>query len=154
MYEQLRNARGDARVCVVHAGVEIGIHRDRIVVHRPPPASFQCMWRGEASITLSHGVLRFERCVGSGIDVARLQNGRVVIRSRRGGERIQLAANRPRQALKALLQQADFPVWTRMGLPLLFCDDALAAVPHIGVDAKFAAAEGRQGLQLLWTERS
>jgi tRNA(Ile)-lysidine synthase len=103
---------------------------------------------------LPHGVLRFERRAGSGINAVLLQTGRVIVRSRRGGERIQLAANRPRQALKSLLQQADMPVWVRMGLPLVFCDDVLAGVPQIGVDMSFAASAGEDGLELLWNERA
>ena len=154
MCEQLRDARIDARTCVRHAGAEIGIHRNRIVVHAPPPASFAYDWSGEAVIALPHGVLRFDRSIGSGIKAALLRSERVVIRSRRGGERIQLAANRPRQALKSLLQQADIPTWTRMGLPLVFCGDVLAGVPQIGIDTHFAASAGEDGFELQWDERA
>ena len=91
---------------------------------------------------------------GSGIKAALLRSERVVIRSRRGGERIQLAANRPRQALKSLLQQADIPMWTRMGLPLVFCGDVLAGVPQIGIDTHFAASAGEDGFELQWDERA
>ena len=84
MCDQLRNARIDARTCVRHAGAEIGVHRNRIVLHAPPPASFECDWSGEAVVTLPHGVLRFDRSVGSGIKAALLRSCRVVIRSRRG----------------------------------------------------------------------
>jgi tRNA(Ile)-lysidine synthase len=154
MCDQLRHARVDARTCVRHAGAEIGVHRNRIVVHAPPPPSFEYDWSGEAVVALPHGVLRFDRSIGSGIKVALLRSGRVVIRSRRGGERIQLAANRPRQALKSLLQQADIPTWTRVGLPLVFCGDVLAGVPQIGVDMNFAASAGEDGFDLLWDERA
>jgi tRNA(Ile)-lysidine synthase len=154
MCDQLRNARVDARTCMRHAGAEIGVHRNRIVVHAPPPASFEYEWSGDAVVALPHGVLRFDRCIGSGIKAALLRSGRVVIRSRRGGERIQLAANRPRQALKSLLQHADIPTWMRQGLPLVFCGDALAGVPQIGVDMNFAASAGEDGFELQWDERA
>jgi tRNA(Ile)-lysidine synthase len=154
MCDQLRNARIDARICVPHAGAEIGVHRDRVIVHAPAAAAFEYDWSGETIVTLPHGVLRFERRAGSGINAAVLQSGRVIVRSRRGGERMQLAANRPRQALKSLLQQADMPVWVRMGLPLVFCDDVLAGVPQIGVDMSFAASAGEDGFELLWNERA
>jgi tRNA(Ile)-lysidine synthase len=153
MCDQLRNARIDARICLSHAGSEIGVHRDRVVVHAPAAASFEYGWSGEPVVTLPHGVLRFERRAGSGVNAVLLNGGRVVIRSRRGGERMQLAANRPRQALKSLLQQADIPTWARTGLPLVFCDGALAGVPQIGVDMNFAASAGEDGFELLWNER-
>ena len=154
MCDQLRNARIDARICVSHGGAEIGVHRNRVVVHAPAPATFEYDWSGEPAVTLPHGVLRFDHSVGSGISAARLQSGRVVIRSRRGGERMQLAANRPRQALKSLLQQAHIPAWARTGLPLVFCGDVLAGVPQIGVDMNFAASAGEEGFDLLWNARA
>ncbi len=55
--------------------------------------------------------------------------GSVTVRTRAGGERIRLAGDRPRQALKRLLQDAGMPPWQRESLPLVFCGDALAAVP-------------------------
>jgi len=152
MCDQLRNARVDARICVSHAGAEIGVHRNRVSVHAPAPATFEYHWSGEPVVTLPHGVLQFDRSFGSGVSAALLQGGRVVVRSRRGGERMQLAANRPRQALKSLLQQAHIPAWARMGWPLVFCDDVLAGVPQIGVDMNFAASAGEDGFELLWSE--
>ncbi len=152
MCDQLRNARVDARIRLSHAGAEIGVHRNRVIVHAPAPATFEYDWSGEPVVTLPHGVLQFDRSFGSGVSAALLQGGRVVVRSRRGGERMQLAANRPRQALKSLLQQAHIPAWARMGWPLVFCDDVLAGVPQIGVDMNFAASAGEDGFELLWSE--
>ena len=37
-------------------------------------------------------------------------------------------ANRPRRALKSILQEAGMPPWERAALPLVYCGDALAAV--------------------------
>jgi tRNA(Ile)-lysidine synthase len=96
-------------------------------------------------------MLRFLQCEGGSRNAA-LLGDKVVIRSRRGGERIQLAMNRPRQALKSLLQRAGVPVWTRRGLPLVFCGDALACVPGIGVDHRFVAPPGEIGYEVVWDE--
>ena len=56
------------------------------------------------------------------------------------------------QALKSLLQRADLPVWTRKGLPLVFCGDALVCVPGIGVDRHFAVPPGEVGYEVIWNE--
>ena len=77
----------------------------------------------------------------------------MVIRSRRGGERMQLSADRPARAVKSLLREAGIPEWTRHGLPLVWCGEALAAIPGVGVDQRFAAAESAAGLDPVWTER-
>ena len=42
------------------------------------------------------------------------------------------------------------PPWQRQALPLVFCGDALAAVPGIGVDVAFAARAGMPGFTLDW----
>ena len=75
---------------------------------------------------------------------------RVTIRTRAGGERIRLAGDRPRQALKRVLHDAGMPPWQRESLPLVFCGDVLAAVPGIGVDVAFQAAADAAGYSVLW----
>ena len=74
----------------------------------------------------------------------------MVVRPRAGGERLRVAPGRPHQAVKRLLQAANVPHWQRDALPLVFCGDALAAVPGIGVDAAFAAGKGERGFDVRW----
>ena len=150
MLDQLANATIDARVRLAHAGVEVGIHRGRIVVHPPPVAPFAVAWRGEAQLVLPHGILEFVSCMGAGIACTALSAGNVTVRSRVGGERLRLAEARPRQALKRLLQHAGVPPWQRESLPLVYCGDALAAVPGLGVDVEFQAAAGAPGRSVRW----
>jgi hypothetical protein len=42
--------------------------------------------------------------------------------------------------VKKLLHDAGIPPWQRGSLPFVYCGDALAAVPGIGIDAAFRAA--------------
>ena len=153
MYAQLKDARIDGHTRLSHAGFELGIHRARIVVHRSPPPPFNLRWDGEVTLVLPHGTLRFVPVHGRGIAAAHLAGPDVVIRSRRGGERMQLSADRPARAVKSLLREAGIPEWTRHGLPLVWCGEALAAIPGVGVDQRFAAAESAAGLDPVWTER-
>ena len=152
MLDQLRGARGDAVIRLVHAGVEIGVYQGRIALHRAPPASFDVRWNGEAELALPHGTVSFGRGEGAGIDLAQVA-GDVRIRSRTGGERFQVAADRPRRALKSVLRDAGIPPWDRRGLPLVYCGGALAAVAGLGVDAALCAAPGRPGLIVAWHPR-
>jgi tRNA(Ile)-lysidine synthase len=153
MLEQLTHAASDACVRLAHGGAELGIHRGRIVVHPPAIAPFAIAWQGEEVITLPHGTLEFASCSGAGIARAALDGGGVTVQTRAGGERIRLADDRPRQALKRVLQDAGMPPWQRESLPLVFCGDALAAVPGIGVDSAFQAAAGAPGCTVLWRPR-
>jgi tRNA(Ile)-lysidine synthase len=150
MQRQLVQAAPDARVRLVHDGAEIGIHRGRIVVHAPAVAPFALRWRGEARFALPHGTLEFAPVDVAGETRAALDPATVIIRTRVGGERIHLPGDRPRQALKRLLQDAGMPGWLRESLPLVYCGGALAVVPGIGVDVAFVAAAGAPGYAVRW----
>ncbi len=152
MFDQLTLAAADARVRLVHSGAEVGVHRGHVVVHPPAIAAFTVAWQGESEVALPHGTLEFARCTGSGIARAALDGVAVTVRPRAGGERIRLSGDRPRRALKGILQDAGMPPWQRESLPLVFCGDALAVVPGIGVDVAFQAAAGTPGYEIRWRQ--
>ena len=152
MLEQLRESRADAKVGLVHDGRTLGVHRGRIVVHSMPPPSYERRWRGEMSLDLPHGRLDFVATRDSGLAVAHFDDAWIV-KPRRGGERFQPHARRPRRALKAWLQEAAMPSWQREALPLVFHGDDLVAVPGFGVDVEFQAPAGQAGYALKWQPR-
>jgi tRNA(Ile)-lysidine synthase len=151
MHDQLVRAAPDARVRLAHCGAEIGIHRNRIVVHPPAVAAFEIPWRGESKLALPHGTLVFAAEPGNAaLPRAALPDHDVVIRARSGGERVQLGQGAPTRALKRVLQEAGMPHWLRDSLPLVFCGEALAVVPGIGVAFAFHAAPGAAGYVVNW----
>ena len=150
MLEQLVRAAPDARVRLAHGGAEIGIHRNRIIVHPPAIGAFEVAWRGETRVTLPHGTLEFGEGEGSDLLRATLPAKGVTIRARVGGERIQLGADRRPRALKRILQEAGMPLWLRNSLPLVFCGEALAVVPGVGVAVAFHAPRGAAGYTVSW----
>ncbi|MGH8798599.1 MAG: tRNA lysidine(34) synthetase TilS [Casimicrobiaceae bacterium] len=150
MLAQLCAAAPDARTRIVHDGVEIGRYRGRIVVHAAGAEPFVRAWHGEGSVPLPGGTLLFERTRGAGVAAAKLEAAPVTLRSRGGGERIQLAANRPRRAVKKLLYDAGLPTWQRQALPFVWCGDELAALPGIGVALAFRARDGEDSWRIEW----
>ncbi len=148
MLRQLARPRADAGILLAHAGVELGVHRGRLVAHAPAPPAYDVPWRDEPALVLPHGRLEFTRCTGAGIAQTAAARG-LRARPRAGGERIRLPG-RPDRKLADLLQEAGLPPWTRRALPLLWCGDALAAVPGLGVAAAFAAADGAPGFAVAW----
>ncbi len=150
MLDQLRRARGDSVIRLVHAGVEIGVHKGRIALHPAVPMRFDVPWCGEPVLALPHGTLVFGHAKGAGVDERRLTAMKVRVRSRAGGERFQVASDRPRRALKSVLRETGIPVWDRYGLPLIFCGDALAAVAGVGIDAAFRAEPAQPGVTIAW----
>jgi tRNA(Ile)-lysidine synthase len=150
MLRQLANASGDARLRVSHDGMEIGIHRGRVVVHVPRSVAFARPWNGEAQVCLPGGIVTFEATIGDGVAASAVERLGASLRSRAGGERIRLAPDRPQRALKKLLQERDIPAWDRCAIPLLWCGNQLAAVAGIGVAVSFQAAPDEAGWRIAW----
>jgi tRNA(Ile)-lysidine synthase len=150
MLAQLQTAGADARTRILHDGAEIGCHRGRVVVHAAAAGPYARGWRGESSVELPGGILQFERTHGAGIAAAKFDVAVVTLRSRRGGERIQLAANRPQRAVKKLLYDAQLPIWRRQALPFIWCGEELVAVPGIGVALAFQAKPDEPAWSVDW----
>jgi tRNA(Ile)-lysidine synthase len=150
MLRQLVLTADDAKVSIAHEGCEIGVHRGRILIHPRPPEPYVLPWQGEREVRLLWGTLTFVPVRGAGLCIDKLKRAPVSLRSRTGGERIQLAPNRPHHAVKKLLQQAGLPRWDRDALPLVWCGDELAAIPGIGVAVAFQAARDTAGWTLAW----
>lgn len=153
MLAQLRHARDDARISLLHDGVEVGMHRGRIVVHRIAPAPYAKPWDGGASVDLPHGTLHFVPAYGSGIAARCLASATVTIRAGKPGERLMRNARGSRRPVAELLREAGVPGWARAALPRIYCGDALVAVPYLGVEAAFAAQPDERSFTLDWRPR-
>jgi len=152
MLRQLGTARADATIALTHAGAVVGRHRGRVAVHRPAPPDYRVAWHGERAVALPHGELRFDAVDSGGVDIDRMASG-LEIRPRQGGERLQLARDRTRRALKAILRESALPTWERDALPLVVAGDVLVAVPGIGVDVAWQAFPGCPGRLPVWRAR-
>lgn len=154
MLAQLATARDDAQVRIAHDGAELGVHRGRIHVHAPLPAPFALTWAGETELALPHGTLRFALAPAvagpDAIAADRIVAAPLEVRLRQGGERLQLAANRPRRALKVILHEAGMPAWERRALPILAAGEYVIAVPGIGVALAEQARPGSPGYFVTW----
>jgi len=154
MARQLYDARADARVRIEHDGATLVRHRGvvhvaaRLSADREP---WRVAWRGESDLDLGpgRGRVSFEPSTGAGLAAPRAA-GEWHFATRRGGERLRLAAGGRTRTLKNLLQEAAVPEWQRERLPLLYCGERLAWVPGIGVAADLACAPEGPGLVPRW----
>jgi len=125
----------------------------RVVPRRAPPdAGVACVWMGETRLVLPQfdGVLHMRRRRGAGISLARLANSTVVVRPRKGGERLQPDPGRPRRSVKNLLQEQAMPPWERARLPFIFAGERLVCVPGIGIDCEYQAVAGESAVVPDW----
>jgi tRNA(Ile)-lysidine synthase len=88
-----------------------------------------------------------------GLDASQAGETPFTIRPRAGGERLQPDPKRPRRTLKNLFQEAGVPPHERERLPLLFCGEALAWVPGLGIDVRFQA-RGRRARMPQWRPKA
>ena len=152
---QVVGARADAAIRIALDGAEVRRYRDAVWIvaeQAPPPPAFRARWTGRPAWHLPElgGTLTFKATNGGGVAARTLDRGRVEVRLRRGGERLQPDGRRPRRTLKALLQESAIPPWERERLPLLYSGGKLVAVPGIGVAAEAAAAAGERGWTVSW----
>jgi tRNA(Ile)-lysidine synthase len=76
----------------------------------------------------------------------------LVVRARRGGERLRLVRDGPRRALKSLLQEAHVPVGQRAQLPLLFAGERLIAAADLWLDESVrASGTSARRARLIWS---
>lgn len=142
---------GGARTLMEHDGATLRVYRGTVLMNsRKTPSFSPLTWRGERRLAIPAlgGELRFRPARGKGIIFSKKPVYTVRLRS--GGERLQPDAKRPRRTLKNLFQEAGVPPWERERTPLLFCGSDLVWAPGLGVDARYQARTGDDGLVPEW----
>jgi tRNA(Ile)-lysidine synthase len=81
---------------------------------------------------------------GKGVRRAVLESA-VTVGFRRGGERCRPVGRAHTQQLKKLLQEQGIPPWQRDRIPLLYCNNELAAVVGLWVCEPYGAGKGEPG---------
>ncbi|MHB8472398.1 MAG: tRNA lysidine(34) synthetase TilS [Gammaproteobacteria bacterium] len=158
--EQLRavqtmlHAAIDASPCVRWPGAELRRYRDLLYALAPLPmhdASAVLQWDLSAPLQLPRGAgqLHSVCVVGEGLSAA-LRAQRITIRYRRGGEYCKPVGRGHHHELRKLFQEAGVPPWQRDRIPLVFVDDALAAVIGFWICEPFQAAPHSAGLRVEW----
>lgn len=108
--------------------------RDLFIVADTACAFATMPWTLGADLRLPGGRLTARQSAGPGLraDVAAVE-----VRMRRGGERLRPMGRDGSRSVKRLLQEAHIPPWRRVGYPLIYVDDELAAVPAVAIAESF-----------------
>jgi tRNA(Ile)-lysidine synthase len=108
--------------------------------------------RRQSRLTLPAGAGELELVASAQglIDAAALP-AQLLVRTRRGGERLRPRAGGPSRTLKSLLQQEAIGLRERALLPLLFAAEQLVAAADLWVDARWQpGADCERRLRLIW----
>lgn len=102
-----------------------------------PDRDAMLVWTGDdINLGIWGGTLKVFKCKGTepGVARLRLEEGLLEVRSRRGGEKLKLWANRPTKTLKALYAEADIPAFDRADLPLIRLDGEVIFAAGLGMN--------------------
>lgn len=149
---QLRQACAHSQVRVDFGGASVTRFQGRVRVvpstmYAPAP-ELSLPWRGEAQLDLGRaGRLDFKAQAGAGVELA---GHAVLVRHRRGGDRLRLRPAQPARPLKDLLREAGIPPWQRPWLPVVEVDGRVAWVGGLGENAECRAGPGRPGWVIAW----
>jgi len=153
-------AREDAQPLVAWEGAVVQRQGDLLVLRaggapdtstpRVPEVAWHWRRRRTQVLPPPFGTLVLEPDARGPLDLDAL-GPTLMLRERRGGERLRPHRGGPRRALKQLLQEARVPVPRRAQLPLLFDRGRLIGVADLWLDESVQAhAASRRRARLLW----
>jgi tRNA(Ile)-lysidine synthase len=157
LLRQVLTAKKDATIKIqLSKDFEIRRYKDEIYIVRKNQQThknYEIIWKGEPEILLPNGTqLNFKKVKGRGINFKFLNDQKLKIRNRQGGEFFKPDSKRPTKKIKQLLQESNLPPWEREFFPMIFVGDELAAVPNFGIDQKYQADPKLSGLEVNLTK--
>jgi tRNA(Ile)-lysidine synthase len=157
LLRQVLTAKKDATIKIqLSKDFEIRRYKDEIYIVKKNlkgQKNYEIIWKGESKILLPNGTqLNFKKVKGRGINFKFLDNQKLKIRNRQGGEFFKPDSKRPTKKIKQLLQESDLPPWEREFFPIIFVGDELAALPNFGIDQKYQADPQMTGLEVNLTQ--
>ena len=158
MLDQLLHASPDAQIALLHEEQTLRLYRGRVSIERGGPvrAAFTSLkWQGEEHIDVPewNGALHFSSGASVGFDAQALRDGPLVLRERRGGERMRERVDGPSRTLKNLYQEAGIAAWQRRRLPLVYLGDLLLFATGLGPNAAAMTVADAcvEAIGLTWT---
>jgi tRNA(Ile)-lysidine synthase len=153
LLRQVLTAKKDAELKIdLSKDVEIRRYKDEIYIvkkNQNKQKNYEIFWAGESEILLPNGSkLKFKKTKGKGIALSKLKNKKLKITNRQDKQSLKLDSKRPSKSLKNLYQESNIPPWIRKDLPLIFIDQDLAFVPHLGISCAMKSEDSEKSLEI------
>jgi len=153
LLRQVLHAKKDAELKIeLSKEFEIRRYKDEIYIvkkNQNKQKNYEIFWQGESEILLPNGLkLKFKKTKGKGIALSKLKNKKLKITNRQDKQSLKLDSKRPSKSLKNLYQESNIPPWIRKDLPLIFIDQDLAFVPHLGISCSMKSEDSDKSLEI------
>lgn len=140
VHSDLINARHDSNGRVNVRDYEFRRSKDSLYLLMPmaEPKPFRYLWHApfdDLFINETGTTITLAECFRQGIRLP--ETGSVTVKSRAGGELIRLGDPAFHKSVKKVLQESSVPPWQRETIPLIYINDALAAVWQLAVAADY-----------------
>ena len=100
------------------------------------------------NIALANNVLSTKATIGCGLR-QELNNERLTISYRQGGEKFHPGHRQHSQTLKKLMQEEGIPPWERASYPLVYCSGEIIAVIGLWYAKQFTAEDDEEGWEII-----
>ena len=156
LVKQAASASEDSTPVIAWPGAEVRIWDGRLHATPPlalPPTDWHAQWNG-APIELPQdcGELRLESTDPESTHAANAPHDLpLMVRFRRGGERIKPAGDPHTRELHDLFQQARMPPWLRVRCPLIYENDELIAVADLWISERGKAIFDARNARPRWS---
>lgn len=148
---QAVETREDHVPLVTWPGAQVRVWRGALHATAPEPSfdeNWSHPWDGGALVLPGAAGKLWLRATGRKPDSMKLPP--LLLRFRRGGERIKPAGDAHTRELRDLLQRAGIPPWQRKRIPLVFEGDQLLAVGDLWINAAGKSLLENIAAQLVW----
>jgi len=144
---------------IAWADGEVRRYRHRLYLVLPAAdfdASWTAIWNGETPLMLAgNGSLDAALERGPGIDPDKWRSGRITVRYRRDGDRIEPAGRKGHRELKKLFQEAGLPPWLRNRQPIVCIDGRIAAIGGSRwLASEFAGPPAQANVVVRWNPKN
>jgi tRNA(Ile)-lysidine synthase len=150
----LINSTSDNAPCVNWKNVEVRKYRALLYASNSIDKNIESInydWDLQTPLKIMGEVLVAKPETGIGLSKVKINNAKISVQHRQGGEKIQPSNTAHSKTVKQLFQERGVLPWLRDRFPLVYVDDNLAAIPGICVNINYSAEKSQASWLIEWS---
>ena len=150
----LINSTSDNAPCVNWKNVEVRKYRALLYASNSIDKNIESInydWDLQTPLKIMGEVLVAKPETGIGLSKVKINNAKISVQHRQGGEKIQPSNTAHSKTVKQLFQERGVLPWLRDRFPLVYVDDNLAAIPGIYVNINYSAEKSQASWLIEWS---